>query len=748
MEYVNANFFSVADLDDIDNHINRLRDEKAQLEKSGPQNVSFPDVDTSTATEAVSAIQSLNPGKVTVEDVDLLVEKYGDLRLLRKVRDLLISRGNLAKQSETLETGSQIEQKLQKLDKIDLDELENVLKSIGSLADQEIQQSLRSQLGEILEKEHQRLAAELRNQLKLIKWLSPKENLSIDAARFKQITGNIRNLVRLQAIVGFPEYPASWWALDVLTEPFKIRFDYHFNQNTETNKMSRPEWALNFLEKFLAENLASFESVLGNVFLQYKKIGVFEVITALLGPARQKLLSMSELFNQTILDLKNTDDTATLEKYGRVLSHLIFEATSFDQRLRNTYKYNPFIEDFDVPPQKKWLGLTGDILLGSSGESALATNWLDLEFRLAKSTFDRDILNADNVFEIDYEFDASSANAHEILKPTYSAYALVKLFDNLTTHFKTVRIVKYQLKYVSNIQLVFLDEYLKAVNGEFQKCSQSLSSKLIANFLPGATKQETNASTSGVIQDGLKMLNQLTGLYCSLKFVTQCMEQWSEELVFTQLWAFYRSISPNVTEESIFDNAKTEYTELQNRIADKYEEFFKKQTRSALKQYVNSCTWNLDDSAVKSEPSPLLSTFVTVITSYTLYLRRALPEVDYFLVTIKICDSFASIFQEYVVTNNQFNKNGVAQLTTDFDYLVRNLDEPLLLNTGLFYSNGVNKNFRKVLQSIDVLATVDAATAEEERRTFEDGEKIRALFPSRLDALTDRECNDLLYRIL
>lgn len=750
MEYVNGHFFTVEDLDDIDEHLALLNEQKTQLDQ--------PDLDNSVsnnesiAETVISAIHSIDATKSTIEDIDLLIHRYGPLGIFMELKQMLLSRDSLSEQSQSLETGARIEQLL-KTPALSLSDLESAFNESKTLSDLEIAAELADQLHGKVDIHRKKLSEELSTLLAEIKWLSPKESLSVDAGRFKHLTSLFSLLVRLQAIsVGPPEYPAAWWALEVLTRPFRIRFDYHFNLNTDTNKMSRPEWALSFLESFLADNLPAFEALIGDTFVAYERVGVFELITALLVPVREKLVSMSNTFNSSILEAKNTSDSTVLEKYGRVLSHLIFETTSFDQRLRSVYKYTPFIENLQMAPKKKWLGLTGDILRGdddSANDSTLAANWLDLEFRLASGRFEKDIISVESAFDIDFEFDASSANAAYSLKPTYSAYALVKLFDNLTSHFKTLSIVKYQLKYVSNIQLTFLDKYLKAVSGSFRECNKSLSSNIIGTFLPGSARHDTNSSVHDVINNGLKLLTHLTGLYCSLKFIVNSMTRWSEELVFVQLWNFYKSTSTNsIEEKSIFDGSISQYTDLLAKVGDKYDDFFRKQTRTTLRHYVNTCVWNIEDSATKDQPSELLSTFVTVATSYMSFLKRALPEPDYFIVASKMCDSFSMIFHEYIVTNNQFNKNGVLQLSTDFSYLERKLEDTLLLGTDSFFTNASNKNFQKVKQSIELLQALDSETAKNLRKSPTGAQEVRSLTPSIFDALSDRECNDLIFRIL
>lgn len=747
MEYINAHFVALDDLQNVDDHILQLNDRLLKIssavdDKKTGTSKSIPE----STSRLLAQLENISPDQLK----SLLLE-HGTQDVKSRYDGLLEEKAQIETQREALALGAEIEDILDRGDSLGLDDLKDCARRAEEIDQFDIRELLDAKLMEVINHRKQQLLPKLDALLKDIKWLSPKEQVSVPASTMKEITTTIGQLVDLQAISVVPHYPNVWWALESLVKPFVVRFNYHFSQASETNRMSRPEWALNYVEKFFEDYLSSIELVLGDVFVKHGRVGVFEVITAALVPVREKITGMTQLLNSHIEKANEEDNLSDLEKYGRVLSHLIFEMASFDQRLRINYKYNPHVECFEKAPERKWLGLTGDNFMGSSlKDSPVVTNWLNLELQLAKKRFDSDIIGAVDAFSIDYEYDASSANAHNVLKPSYSAFALVKLFDNLTTHFKTLSIVKYQLKYVSNIQLTFLDEYLKALENTFKVFNESLSSKLIANFLPGSAKQEATTTTPVVVNNGLKGLEMLTGIYCSLKFIIQHMEEWSGELLFIQLWNFYKSIATStVTDESIFTSSLDEYQAMLKRVFSKYEEFFRKEIRAALKQFVNSGVWVIDDESHKNQPSTLLSNFITIVPAYMSFLRRSLPDADYFFVTSKVCDSFSRIFQEYVVTNNQFNANGVEQLKTDFDCLLGHLAGPLMLNEDhALFTNSKNRNYKKVLQSLDMLSTLDVSTAKLLRSNAVEASEVRLRFLDNLDCLSDREVNDLLFRIV
>ncbi|KAM9899887.1 hypothetical protein OXX69_009303, partial [Metschnikowia pulcherrima] len=500
--------------------------------------------------------------------------------------------------------------------------------------------------------------------------------------------------------------------------------------------------------EFLKDSLPTLEFVVGDIFLKYEKLNVYEIISAVLVPVREKLRSMLSIINENIS--ANSEDEKITDQYGRLLSHLIFEATSFDQRLRNTYKYNPHIVHLDDVPEKKWMGLAGDILAPKEPkeiENVSVNNWLKLELRLAKKRFETEIILPGNAFEIDHEFAASADSPESIVKPTYSAFGLAKLFDNLTTHFKTINIVKYQLKYVSQIQLSFLDQYLSQLHTQFRQFNESLGSKLISSFMKTSTKNDATSSTQEVVTNGLTGLQMLTGIYCSTKFVIEKMEEWAEDLIYIQLWNYCLK-SPGTAGDSIFDSPISEYKSLLSKVTSKYEDFFRKEVRGALKEYVNASTWNIEDPGYKVQISSTLSALTTTLPTYASYLRRSLPEVDYFMISSKICDSYAQVMLEYVITNNQFTKLGLEQLHTDVEYLQSVLKAPLMLDHTHKFSNAENKQCKKLAQSIQVMCRFDASGARLLKKQFQNGDSVRSQFEDRLDCLSDSECLDLLFRII
>lgn len=753
MDFINTNFVTLKDLDTIDEKIAALNEEKRQVALELSSRVDSGS-SAPIVSDKVSRLISDLSSPPTLEHVKDLVARYGELEVILLLKGLVEKKAALEKKLFVLNKAAELESKFQLLDPSSpIEELITILKDCYGLIElADVPESVKAVLSELLsdlaEQRRASLSEKLLNGLTEIHWLSAKESVAIESNKLKDVSELCTDLINLQAAWKSPVYPQTWWAVDTLLRPFKVRFNFHFRQDTKANRISKPEWAFTYVEDFLADNLSTIELVVGDAFLKHKRIAAFELISVVLQPVREKVAEMIKSINSNI-EACDADDSAA-EQNGRLLSHLMFEATSFDQRLRNTYKFNPYITNFNDVPEKKWLGLTGDVLVNDLGESDAVNNWLNLELQLAKKRFDTEIIGAKDAFLIDKDFSAGSKQTRNAILPSYSAYGLVKLFENLTTHFKTLSIVKYQLKYVSRILLLFLDEYLEALNAQYRLFCESNNLNIILTILPGATKNEQVLSIQTTTNNGLKALETLTGLYCLAKYILGKMSDWEDELIFIQLWDYYKSILTKLgLESSIFESAMNEYRPLVQSILDRYDLFLKKQIKEVLKGYVNGLKCNISsEEGDENERTSQLSNFITMLDAYMTYLKKNLPEIDYYLISSKACDSIALTLLEYVVRNNKFSKKGAENLSDDFQYLQSLLSGVLLLNLSGALSNKDNTQLNKVSQSIELLGHFDVSAAKVMKSLFTDSEGIRTQFSSRLGCLSDEDIRDLLYRIL
>ncbi|KAK6462569.1 TIP-1 family-domain-containing protein [Scheffersomyces coipomensis] len=773
VEFVNSNFNTLEDLSLIAEKVSELERSKdltanevnsringtetSSLSEQPKINLDEEKVNTSIEKilSVVSYAVEADDLNDAIENIDALILEFGPIKAFEELKVKLSAKLAAIRRIELLSSAKHLESELSH--DLDVAALANVasrikdLKIIDTSLTFKVVTLLESKVQSIINAKRDQYETKLSNLLNESKWLAVKQKTDVSIP-ITEITSDVKNLVDLQCIQNIPIYPETWWALDILLYKFIIRFEYHFNTDKETNKITKPEWALNFIETFLSEDLVRINLIVEDIFKSKKRIATYEIITSLLKPLRGKILNTLSSLNKSIEVHK--EDAVNREKTGRLLSHLIFELSSFDQRLRNSYKYNPHIDDFDHAPTKKWTGLTGDVLLRGNDESLAVSNWLNFEQELANKRFNSEILQPADAFKIDYDYQGSSydgdkedlSKSKKLLKPTYSAYGLVKLFDNLSSHFQTLSIVKYQLKYVSSIQLNLIQIYFDNLNRLFKDFSTTFNQKSVLNFIPGGLN-ETQAKTSDAdtIANGLKGLEMLTEIYCSAKFISNALDYWGDQLIYIQLWEAYKSISSEAQNDiSIFGGSLKQYDDFLEKIISKYEDYFKKEIRSAIKEYANTSQWNYESNSSEVEPTSDLNKLVRSLNTYLDQLKRGISQLDYVLVTDRVISIISRTLLEYIIGTNTFSKAGVDQLKVDVNFIFEDLRVPLNLLHDEAFTNLTNSSYQKVQQSLQVLEKVDSGSVKEYKSNVHE---LRQQFDHNLSSLTNYDINDLLLRI-
>ncbi|KAG7666388.1 uncharacterized protein J8A68_000084 [[Candida] subhashii] len=785
-DYINTNFTTIEDLQELPTKLNELNQLSQTIQQianlkttSSDSNSVIPNAPQSilnqqefdNALEKITSVISMisDPGfdlNDAIDNMNGLIAEYGPVSMFIQLKQQFEMKLDSIKMCELLKMGKSLEERLSSPE-LSQEELRAISNEINSLNDVNniIAGTLITILRNKIQTKRQELETQLKQLIKNTKWLSTSstKNNEISNESLTQISKLFQQLINLQSINNIPKYPASWWALDILLDPIIIRFNYHFNStNKETNKLSKPEWAFNFIETFLSNDIGLINLIVEDTFKQVGRIGLYEIITSLLNPLRIKIQKMLTVINENIITY--SQDKIMLEKNGRLLSHLIFELSSFDQRLRTIHKYNPYIYDFQTGPESKWNGITSDVLLinrSGSDSNVAVENWLNFENELATKRFQTEIITTKDAFTIDYDYqgtlelgddDDSGSHIHKyILRPTYSAYGLVKLINNLSSHYQTLNIVKYQLKYVSKIQLNLIDKYLDSLNRQYRTFLEKFNFKSVLNYIPGGIKETIDESSR--IEQGQRGLTMLTELYCSGKFISNSLEYWSNQLIFIQLWQAYKSYSgenvDDYEDSSIFESAISQYDDFINRLINDYEDFFKGEIKQLVKQYVNSSQWELN-STIHGDyelPSDDLSTIVNTLPTYLEILRRSLSTLDYFMIVNQVVSIICNIYYEYIITNNQFDRKGVDQLLVDFGHIVTSLHILLFLNCeehAEFSCDG-NDSYVKVCQAIDLLDSLDK---NKRYSPDNDYQELRKEYEHGLSMLTRNELHDLIARVI
>ncbi|KAI5968185.1 hypothetical protein KGF57_000234 [Candida theae] len=770
--YINSNFTSIDDLQFVNAKVDALgalneqvrkivADKLSGLEGAPSGGETEPELDKSKLNDAVekiisvvSVVTTLDDLKESYDNVTALLHEFGDVPVLRELQ-IQIKKKQVAEiQKEYLLKCQQIETKLASNTSLE------DLRSLSSDVTESNAPELISQLEHEISRRKEKFVDELRQLVKESRWLNKatvtKEALSLIA----EVT---EKLIQLQAIRNTPSYPGTWWAMECLLEPLNTRFHYHFDTpNKDTNKLSKPEWALSFVENCLEDSLPVINIIVEEPFKKVGKVGTYEAITTLLVPVRNKMNKVIQVINT---NLKSEYDNKVREKYGVLLSHLIFELSTFDQRLRNKYKYNPYSTISATPAKEKWTGITGDILLDEHNRAF--ESWLEFEKTLAIKRFNNEIMSANDWMKIDFDYQPNKRTGKDTtvsmkyLRPTFSAYGLVKLVENLNSHVQTLSIVKFQLKYVSSIQLHLLDLYLEQLIQQHKQLTDK-NTKSVLTMIPGGIDTDTK-SVNKRETEVITSLEKLTEIYCSTKFVGDGIEKWNAEIVFVQLWKMYQSFTTPTSDlerdEGLFSAISNKFEELLDRTLHSYLGILRVEIKQLLKPYVNTGRWDSDLDAQESDivPSPNLAPLINTLPTYLDIVEKSVSRIDYFAVTNMAVTVISDLLYEYVITNNRFSKVGVRQLISDFNYLVSFLHATLLLNTrrsssitrfdDYTLSNDGNRSYVKVVQAIDVLDSVSSSKAAMIRTQRNALDKLRSDYGHGIDALSNGEVLDLLGRI-
>lgn len=771
MDFINVSFTDVESLNSVDKAIGEIENENFKISEAIKRRFSSDIPEESEDNETVLFIGRITEGIQNAietendEDAALsirrLTDQYGFLELFENIKNLYEKKIGLRKSLEYLSVALDIEGEVSELNSIDLLTLVKSMGKLKSLIEMKhqcgfsdrVEKHLSNLLDQKVNHSRKQLETSFRNYLHEHGWFSHLRNRSsVSTDLISGIEGRITDLIRLQNIRSSPHYPETWWALDILLEPAVLSFKYHFaSPNKQTNRLTKPEWPLNFVENFFADSIEYLAFFTKEAFIEVSRIAQIEIISSFLKTLREKIFIMVDEINEIIQ--RNRNDAFNLEKGGRLLSHLVYELAAFDQKLTDVYKYNPYAINASTMPSEKWMGLTGDLFLREDNNNLAAKNWLDFEMKLGFQRFN-EIMDSDRAFEIEYGYRLTretDEETHMVSKPTQSAYSLVLLFNNLTSHHRTLSIVKFQLKYVSDIQLKLIESYLNKLEGLLKQYRDSFVLNIVRNFIPRNVSEKASVDVHG--KKSLRAVEKLTELQCLVRFIYESMQQWGQELIFIQLWNAYKQYKQDTKEDSylgltIFTDAIGHYEAFLAKVKNEYKDFFRHEIRESLKEYVN-CT-RFDETSFNSpEPSANLSLIVSSMPIYMNFLEKCLSKLDYYNLSSMALTIFSDIFYEFVISNNLFSKFGAQQLKLDFEYLNDNFKRSLLLyHVLLDYSNVDNYAYVKVLQSIDFLENMDAPTAKTFQNQYSKISTIRLKFKSNLDKLQDHEINDLCFRVL
>ncbi|VVT43956.1 uncharacterized protein SAPINGB_P000230 [Magnusiomyces paraingens] len=437
------------------------------------------------------------------------------------------------------------------------------------------------------------------------------------------------------------KYPIPLSAFAALVAPIDLRFQFHFEAKSDTNRPDKPEWAyhhfLNVIEGHIDFLIHAADAALQKSSRFNDRNGVHEFITALLPSVRRKALS---LFSQVTSSPK-------------LLSHLVYETIMFDNAIREKYYYVPYNSDPQSPLE--WRGISGDIL---SNDDAYNT-WLKIELASAKDRF-AEIIESQNAWQIDYDF-----VSHSETKPTESAINLKDLIEGITEHYSSLTSIRFRMKYFVTIQIDLLDKYYERLN-ESMTAFESLTSRF--SRAVGSVSAEDKQSVSGI-----RGLERLCRIFGSLNYIVKALEEWGEEKFFLKMWddlnkrTSQLQADPNrLANETLFDETIQSYNKLISRVEIAMVSLLKTEFNGSMREYFKKNNWatmTIEQDPV--EVSRGLIPAIRTISSLLSFLYRFFSPFHYTRVVRRFAQDIEHYIFNFIISANQFSYDGGRQLQAD-----------------------------------------------------------------------------------
>lgn len=441
-----------------------------------------------------------------------------------------------------------------------------------------------------------------------------------------------------------PTSPVPLEVFKVLAEPLKLRFNYHFNSERETNRLDKPEWALNHIFGIVDEYKSFFTGVvqpfLPRDLFDKPLVALDEFITAIL----------PIVYNKAVDSLDQLTEDSNLQ------SHWIEELVSFDNALCERYFYQP-------RDANSWRGVAGEIL----SRDGRFERWLKLESRTVHAQYS-DIISSANAWDIDWESVDSFTT-----KPTLSSINLKNLFESVTQTYRSLRPISFRLRFLLDIQISLLDKYYTRLC-ESISAFESMSSTL-SRAVGSVSAEDARLVT------GINGLERLCRIYGSLDYMSLCLETWGQDLFFLDLWDDISRLSSGARDKetkktgsaripdneddegTLFDETLTLYCKLKGRVQLAINSLVRKELQSGMRDYFRYGEWNLDASP--QVMSSRLYQPIKNLTKYFLFLRKFYSQNSFMLFTREFSHQIENYIWNFIIQANRFNVNGGVQIQKD-----------------------------------------------------------------------------------
>lgn len=626
--YINANFVALGDLTQVDAVLQSLDEGTAFPGEKGP-----PQADSTTAGiyAQLKAIALDREGAEWERVEDVGGEARGS-PLVTYTREIAVQRAQLARERDQALELARIMDAIGELsiseeaanDETDHANISALLLRLATVRAQILDYNKRFDVKDTLEDSFRAAVQGLRAGFTAA---ALEECKGWDEEKAPLDTTAFSNLLRLQAFATFtPLVPGTintLWATDVLVNNFRTKFLFHFEGTGETNRLDKPEFALNYALTYLGKAIPTARHTYAEAFSKANQGHHFTpslsswLITSVLAILRRKFAAQMSLFVAN----------------GRVLSHLVSELNAFDVALASEYGFVP-------SPETEWRGLTYDLVLSNDD---VWCSWLANEKQFVNARF-QEITESPNAFLIEHDVVPNGRT-----KPTASAVNMKNLLESITDSYANLPIA-FQMKFLAEVQLKLLNFYFTTLKNGLSALS----------FI----------KTCAV--DGVSTLERICRIFCAATFLIEAMHKWDNSMVFVRLWQEINGGTTGHSTTFFASVIKGYQTDILDKVPKLLAKYYDMQLNRTMKAYFAAHPdWSL--KSYEDGVSPELLQVVTALQADLSYLQATISTKSLAHWRLILARNLAHYLENNVVLAHRFSAPGAAKFDSDLEYLFTEL---------------------------------------------------------------------------
>ncbi|CAJ0757137.1 5599_t:CDS:10 [Entrophospora sp. SA101] len=451
------------------------------------------------------------------------------------------------------------------------------------------------------------------------------------------------------------EGPPPLIPIQIMVDPLKVKFNFHFNSRRATNRIDKPEWYFTYILTAIREH---------SPFLQ-------EVVQPILDKANfQKYHAKFICSLLVVVTNKLTLSMPTLLNSPQVFSHTVFETLQLDQTLRELHMYVP-------PGKKEWKGCV-DVF---TGKKEWFKAWLKVEKSFAEARYD-EIMHSEDAWEIEDE-----DGAEDEFKPTKSAKKLMNLLELVTSRYKLLPLFHNRIRFLVDIQAELLISYAHRIDSAVD-AFENLGYSFV-RAVPNTS------STEGKFTSSIEGLKRLCRWLNSAGYVSRTIKEWGEDAFFLELWhevtvraARDTGTSPlssptfpdGITDKSSANKVEVQITVDEGTVFDdpaglfdhSFERIQAIIVKNVSKEFLNglkvySKNSNNNSNTVLLELSPDLYAPLSDLAQSFNFLSNNLPTRIFKLIFKEVSEELQGYIWDRILMRNQFSEMGGFQFKADME---------------------------------------------------------------------------------